>query len=137
MARLTIVSVTEKLKQFGGNISATARAHGVARQSVQDFIERYPELVQVLKDARETLVDNAESALSVAVAAQEQWAVKYVLSTLGKDRGYTERHELTGRDGGPLQYADMSEDELDQRIKEAEARLSGAADGEERPSRSA
>ena len=36
----------------------------------------------------------AEAALYRAIIAGEPWAVKFQLATKGKDRGYTERHEV-------------------------------------------
>ena len=47
-----------------------------------------------LTDAREGMVDNAESKLAMAVLDGDLGAVRYVLSTLGKNRGYVERTEV-------------------------------------------
>ncbi|MBU2051246.1 MAG: hypothetical protein KKH61_20050, partial [Gammaproteobacteria bacterium] len=47
----------------------------------------------------EGLCDTSEVKLQQAVNGGEAWAVKYVLSTKGKGRGYVERSEITGADG--------------------------------------
>ena len=52
--------------------------------------------------AREELVDIAEIRLRVAINNGEPWAIALVLKTMGKNRGYTERHEITGADGDSI-----------------------------------
>ena len=45
----------------------------------------------------------AEGKLFKAVQGEDLQAVKYLLSTKGKRRGYTERQEISGPEGGPIQ----------------------------------
>lgn len=71
-----------------------ATAFGVTRSAVYDYIKRHPTLKRTTDDAREKLVDDAESALHAAVLSKEGWAVCFTLKTLGKDRGYIEKHQL-------------------------------------------
>ena len=102
MKRLTAPTLLEQIKRLQGNISAIARAFGVDRSAVIKYIKKRPELETALKDCREALVDNAESALGVSVAAREPWAVCFTLKCLGKDRGYVERQEIDNRISGGL-----------------------------------
>ncbi len=102
MSKLTAESVTAAIRDMNGNISAVARRLGVCRQTVYNYIERHPSVKDVLTEARETMLDNAESALYRAVLNGEAWAVCFFLKTQGKSRGYVERQEVTGADGGPL-----------------------------------
>jgi len=44
----------------------------------------------------------AETELYRAIRDGKDWAVKYILSTKGKSRGYVERQEVTGADGGAI-----------------------------------
>lgn len=101
--RLTVATVTEQLQSAFGNISAVASVFGVTRAAVYGFIEDHPELKAVLKDARETLLDDAESSLHAAVLGSEGWAVCFALKCLGKERGYVERQEITGANGGGVE----------------------------------
>jgi hypothetical protein len=64
---------------------------------VQELIEKSPALVSVQRDAREGMLDDAESALYRAVIQGEAWAVCFLLKTQGKGRGYIERQELDHR----------------------------------------
>lgn len=75
---------------------------GCSRQTVDNALERWPELRAALKDERESIVDLAENKLLKAVANDDMRAVLFVLETLGKDRGWSKRTEVTGADGGAL-----------------------------------
>jgi hypothetical protein len=83
--------VAAALAELQGNVAGAAKRFGVARQSVADLIEKRPALQTVVRDAREGMLDNAESALYRAVRAGEAWAVCFFLKTQGKSRGYVER----------------------------------------------
>jgi hypothetical protein len=48
-------------------------------------------------------VDTAELKLRQAVINGEAWAVLFALRTKGKERGYVERQEVTGKDGGGIE----------------------------------
>lgn len=133
MARLTEKAVAEQIGKLRGNTSAIGRAFGVTRQAVAAYIGRRPALVDLLKDCREERVDNAESALDLAVLRGEAWAVCFTLKTQGKDRGYTERHEHTGKDGGAMEFKNVSDADLDAAIAAEQAALAGAAAGETPP----
>lgn len=86
----------------GGIITAIAKKIGCTWHTAQRYITDYPTIQRAWQDERETILDMSEMALFGQVKNGESWAVKYVLSTLGKSRGYTERTEVTGADGGPL-----------------------------------
>ncbi len=111
-SKLTAESVTAAIRDMNGNISAVARRLGVCRQTVYFYIERDPSVKDVLTEARETMLDNAESSLYRAVLAGEAWAVCFFLKTQGKARGYVERQEVTGADGGAIvmQWPDTPSD---------------------------
>ena len=121
--KLTKDGVAEALKKTNANISLAAKSLGVNRSSLYRFIERSPDLKELITDERESLVDIAESALKSAVIAKEAWAVCFTLKTIGKHRGYVERVEQTGANGGAIQHnvlttsavdlADKTEAELD------------------------
>jgi len=64
--------------------------------------KRVQAVEQVIQECRGELVDLGELALRKAVLSGEPWAVGLVLKTLGKDRGYVERQEITGKEGGPV-----------------------------------
>ena len=48
------------------------------------------------------MIDTAELKLWQSIQNGEAWGITLCLKTLGKDRGYVERQELSGQDGAPL-----------------------------------
>ncbi len=94
MARLSEARVAEQVRNLKGNVAAVGRAFGVTRQAVAAYIERHSDLKAALRDAREEMKDNAESALYKAVLGGEAWAVCFYLKTQAKDRGYIEKVEV-------------------------------------------
>jgi len=121
--KLVKKAVIEALKKTNANISIAAKALGVNRSSLYDFVNKHDDLKQLVTDERESLIDVAESALKSAVVGKEAWAVCFTLKTIGKHRGYVERVEQTGANGGAIQHnvlttsavdlADKTEAELD------------------------
>lgn len=94
--------MVEAITAARGLLSVAARSLGVSRETVYQRARRVPAVQAAIDEAREATLDVAEAALFKQAAAGEGWAVKYLLSTQGRARGYVERRELTGSDGGPL-----------------------------------
>lgn len=86
-----------------GNISAVARAFGVTRPTIYRWIKSTVTATEALESAREAMIDNAESILYKKVLEGSTPELLFFLKTQGKSRGYTERQEVTGADGGPLE----------------------------------
>jgi hypothetical protein len=66
---------------------------------VQKFVANDPELTEAANEARETMLDNAESKLYTEAMGGNTAALIFLLKTQGKKRGYIERQETTGADG--------------------------------------
>lgn len=79
---------------------------GCSRQTVDNALTRWPSLNEILDEEKSMLVSSAVSALVSDVADAEsdghQRAYMFVLRTIGKDEGFSERQEVTGADGAPL-----------------------------------
>jgi len=97
---LTEANVREKIRKCKGNLAAVARAFGVTRQSVWDFVQTRPELKAAADDVREAMKDEAENSLQKAVAKGEAWAVCFYLKTQARDRGYVEKQDIDVTTGG-------------------------------------
>ncbi|MBL7738695.1 MAG: hypothetical protein JNK14_05710 [Chitinophagaceae bacterium] len=97
------------LRENSGLFANTARAieekYGFpySRQAVR---QRALDHKEELEDIEESGLDVAESGmLTMAKSADEDIkfkACQFILKTKGKKRGYIERTELTGADGGPI-----------------------------------
>ena len=100
--KILVSDVEPHIVPLNGNIAAIARKLGVSRNTVYARIRESVTLQQMLEDARETMLDNAESMLYRKVLDGDNTALIFFLKTQGKSRGYTERQELTGADGDTI-----------------------------------
>jgi DNA-binding protein Fis len=87
--------VIEALRQAGSIKAEAARILHCTRATVDAYIKRYPEVRGAWIEDRETLVDAAEAKLIAAVEREEWRAIRFILLTLGKDRGFTMRSTPT------------------------------------------
>jgi hypothetical protein len=94
--------IKDALFRASGLLRPAAAVLGVSVQGLRARINRNQSLQKALIDAREQIVDKAEESLWNCIDKQEPWAVALVLKTLGKNRGYVERQEVTGADSGPV-----------------------------------
>lgn len=97
----------EQAIELSFGIKATvATMVGCSRATVDNALERWPDLAIKLENARGQLVSAAVSSLAADVvnslSQRHQQAYMFVLKTLGKDEGFTERREVTGADGAAL-----------------------------------
>ncbi len=103
--RYTYEEVEAAIHVESGLITSIARLLECNHQTVHRYLERFPDLGELQLAYRELLVDDAEKKLANKLKNNKtNWpAIKFILSTLGKDRGYAYRQEITGKDGGPVQ----------------------------------
>lgn len=96
--KFTPDQVVMAIKDAGGVLSNAAADLGCETKTVYNYRDEFPEVAQAIEDARENhdceLLDKAERNISEALDAREAWATKYVLSTKGRSRGYTEKTEI-------------------------------------------
>lgn len=124
--KYAVEAVEAALRAAAGVWSIAALRLGTSRNTIKDYVKRYPYLLEVIEDIDEGNLDLAESKLIVAVKKNAPWAVQMFLRTKGKKRGYSERQEITGPNGGPIQTVpiDMSaltDEQLDALDKAARA----------------
>ncbi len=86
--------VIDALTAARGLKEPTARALHCDRHTVTRYIERFPAVKEAYENAIQGTIDLAQSRL-VALVERDDWrAIRYLLGTLGKDRGFTERQEF-------------------------------------------
>ena len=100
--KFTAAQVCAALHKGRGLITAAAADLGCDPDTVRNYAKRYVSVREALVQAREAMTDIAEAALFKQISAGEAWAVCFYLKTQGKGRGYVERQEVTGKDGGPI-----------------------------------
>jgi transposase-like protein len=97
--RYTTEQIIKALKETNGMIYLAARRLGCTPQTIYNRANRTQIIQQAIEDSRGEIVDLAEQKLRLAILAGEPWAVALTLKTLGKQRGYVERQEVTGANG--------------------------------------
>ena len=104
LTRPSVVQIEDAIRRAAGNVTAAARGLGVGRTALHARIAKSLDLQRVLQEEREALVDMAESALRAEVLDRNMTAIIWTLkaSPEAKRRGWGERHELGGPDGGPV-----------------------------------
>jgi hypothetical protein len=101
--KVTDKQIKEALWNSGGFITHAAQQLHMAYSSISERIRKTPELQKELEVVRESHLDLAESKLIEAVNKGRPWAICFYLKCKGKHRGYIERQEVTGVEGGPLE----------------------------------
>lgn len=101
--RISKEKFSAAIKTYRGIKSDIARHLSCSRQTVDNYLVRWPELEAELLEERDKIVDLAESKLISAIEDGEVKAIIFALETLGKRRGYVKRTETTGVDGAPVE----------------------------------
>ena len=98
----TIDQILEAIKGSGSIMSTVAKKLGCSWKTAETKVNQHEETRQAFEDERQTIIDMAESVVFNSVQEKDVQTAKWVLSTIGKKRGYSERHEITGEDGSNL-----------------------------------
>ena len=93
--RFTPKQVADTLTETRGMVFLAAKKLGCSDDTIYNYAKRYKAVGDALRQQRGQFVDMAELKLWNAVNEGEAWAVQFALRTLGKERGYVERSEVT------------------------------------------
>lgn len=94
------LDVAVALLKLDGHIAAVAQQLGRSRRVIDTFIQRDLNLSELLEDIQETFLDDAEAKARALARSGDGGVLKYMLSTLGKKRGYVTRTETMLPNGG-------------------------------------
>lgn len=134
-------AVLQALEEAKGIVSAACKAAGIARQTFYEWKNEDSEFAAAVEDIQEVAIDYVESKLfekiegvtmlgkgaeiegepPVYTIPPSDTAIIFYLKTKAKKRGYVERQEHTGGDGGPIEttnkhvveFKDMTNDSSD------------------------
>lgn len=112
---LTVREAIVALRTAQGSVVKASNALNVTPHRLSRFIGLRPQLINLMRSFRSSLVDIAESHLIDAIQNGERWAVQLVLKTLGKNKGYTEKQEISHThriDSNPVKMDDTALSEL-------------------------
>jgi hypothetical protein len=95
--------ILEAIKGSGGIVSTIAKKLDCRWSTANKYINEWPETKQAIEDETQTILDMCEGAIYKSVKEGNTQDAKWVLATKGKLRGFTERQEISGPNGGPIQ----------------------------------
>lgn len=117
MRNITVAEYQEAITLSHGILAAAARRLGVSRVSVHKAVNKHPTLKAALEEARDEVLDLAESRLFEAVNAGTLSAIIFMLSTLGKNRGYVPRQEVHTPMLTQRELEALSDEELEEHVR--------------------
>ena len=95
--------VEKAIKGSFGIVSKIAKTlDDCSWHTAKKYVEHWEETRAAYADEAERSLDLSESKLLQAVNAGDGPMIRFHLATKGKNRGYAERRELTGAEGGPV-----------------------------------
>ena len=92
--KFTASQIIEALDQHKGMVYLAAKALGCSHQTIYNYAKRHPTVQEAIDRNRGQVLDTAELSLYNAILREEHWAITFALRTIGKDRGYAEKHEI-------------------------------------------
>ena len=99
---MTAQQVIDALNETKGMVYLAAERLGCEAKTIYNYRDRYPAVRAAMEQQDGKINDVAEMKLYQALMAGEAWAVQFRLRMKARDRGYAERHEVTGADGNAL-----------------------------------
>lgn len=123
MVKITKKRFINAIDNTGGILTAVAAKLNVSRTGLYFFLKKEENswAQEYLMQEREKIIDLGENSLFQKVKSQEAWATKFLLSTLGKSRGYVEKQEVEHQGGLNIKgYDSVSPDDWDDEEKKEE-----------------
>lgn len=110
------------------NVSESARSAGVGRRTVYEWRDSDPEFAAAWADAEEEAVDKLEQVARERALDSSDRMLEILLKAHRPEK-YVDRvrSEVTGKDGGPVEYRNLSDEEVEARIAAHEAENAGRA----------
>lgn len=103
--RYTNEMIADGLKAAKGMVYVAAKQIGCTPETIYQRLKRSPELATLHESLHGEIGDIAELRLYKAIQDGEHWAITFYLRTKGRHRGYVERNEISGPDGGAIDVA--------------------------------
>ncbi len=98
----TAAQVIKALEEAQGYVSKTASLLGCLPRTIYYYRDRFVSVAEAWQGIREKRTDFVENKLQQQIDSGNITAIIFYLKTQAKDRGYVERQEITGAEGGKL-----------------------------------
>jgi len=98
----TCERIIEAIYASRGLLTLAAKKAGVCYRTVIRYAEEFESVKKAIDESQNQMLDVAEGKLFQAIGAENMTAIIFFLKTRGKARGYVERQEFSGPEGGPI-----------------------------------
>lgn len=93
-----------------GVVTTACKKAQIDRTTFYRYLKEDADFARQVKDIENVALDFAESSLHKQIQAGVPASTIFYLKTKGRERGYIERQEMTGKDGGPIQTENVQPD---------------------------
>lgn len=100
-------------KSFGF-VSIACENANIGRSTYYRWLEEDSDFRQRCRDIEEANIDYAENKLLSQIRECNMTAIIFYLKTKGKNRGYVERQEVTGRDGADIILPKITAEDIEE-----------------------
>lgn len=97
-------ALLEALEKSLGVVTTACKTVGVDRGTFYRYYNEDATFKQAVDELENVALDFAESQLHKQIQNGEVSSTIFYLKTKGKKRGYIERQEITGKDGGSFEF---------------------------------
>lgn len=99
-----VQEIVEALKVSKGLKAVAARQVGCSYAQMRHFCETNASIKAECEAQLEAVLDTAQLQVIAAASRGDMGACMFLLKTLGRSRGFSERTEVTGKDGGAIEH---------------------------------
>jgi len=106
----TAERIIHALGESQGLLTLAAKRSGIGYRTIVQYVADFPSVKEAAIEAKEHMIDFAESKLYQNIKEGDNTAIIFYLKTQAKHRGYIERAELSGIGGEPIRYEITAKD---------------------------
>jgi len=92
----------EAMEKCHGIVSDACKSVGVSRVTYYEYYKNDVKFKKSIDEIEGTVLDFVENKLFEKIDKGDVTCIIFYLKTKGKNRGYIERQEFTGKDGEPI-----------------------------------
>jgi len=116
-----VIAKLEEVWEIGGSDAEAALHADISTFSLSRYLQAYPKISLRKEALKEKPTLTARREVVKGLQSDPEFSLKYLERK--KKNEFSLRSELTGADGKPISYTDMSEEELDKKIAETQTKL--------------
>jgi len=106
----TAERIIQAIRKSQGLLTLASKSSGIGYRTIVQYVADFPSVKEAAIEAKEHMIDFAESKLYQNIQSGDNTAIIFYLKTQAKHRGYIERAEVSGIGGEPIRYEITAKD---------------------------